>query len=844
MIFKNNTKIIISLLLLLLPSAAWSDPWPTTQFEVITGSVFDGSNNKNWIADNFEGADDSASVPLTPALKTLIENYLFAVSTEFEAWGLPAPRLDIMERADGVNAYRVQYYDPGDGYALFGPNCTTTERSTIHINAKRFTQNGRITNKGYIDLAHELFHAVETNSTFGRSECGKTGKNGKWITEGIAEAIGQDISWQIIGFNNRNMEAINQQHRWGMRTYGQPLAVPFQNGSILEYQTSSFWRYLAELKYLQLAESKGGINKTAKPGPDKVANFDQGKTNTDYRYVVSLLKESVPGKGPDAELKWLEKHLETNFNSELSHIYINFVSVLAEYGRYRVEGQLSRAERETLWRKNVFWLNETADNSVSCEPMLISLSTTHITLDVDLGKVATRCIELDVGDTGTPLVWIAGVVAKNDTLLKQVRLGMAGGRQVITSGAIKPLEQASGHMASWGLLLESNRKQYLLLANVAQEPWLSKPQTIQLHLSLEGLGGDLATSQPGTGESSSTSQPAPGPAGAAETRQQSSEKMGYQSLGAGSASWSYQDATEFCTRKTRARGNCHTDATLSFRTAAPPNLALPHLAGPDAMGSMGSQMMNIMSGGSANMMHFMEFEDGSDGTSVEMVIPDIDYGFKGTIGGVDIKVSAAHESAGLRAWKTTAVSPTAPCIWGNPTGRVTIDEFTPHILRGRYEAALISTELPPAGFRGRCPTKPVVKQVSGTFAVAAPWMDDNRQAEDMTWVHEDIGTSLNEVMPMGANIEMGETEGEAPTIRMGGNVVTESDFDRLEDEADEYGPEDCKCTCEEYQQGLKVTRKMMMGGTGLPEGETMRLLTCSSYCLADVLKRGCQLELD
>lgn len=79
-------------------------------------------------------------------------------------------------------------------------------------------------------------------------------------------------------------------------------------------------------------------------------------------------------------------------------------------------------------------------------------------------------------------------------------------------------------------------------------------------------------------------------------------------------------------------------------------------------------------------------------------------------------------------------------------------------------------------------------------------MDDDRQPEDMSWVHEDPETSMNETMPLGTRIEMGESEAEAPTISMGGAVVTETDVDRLEDQADEYSGEDCKCTCEEYQQ--------------------------------------------
>jgi len=810
------------------------EPWPTTQFEVIESSNFPESRNANWLAGNFDLIDDNASIPLTPALKTLIEQYLSAVATEYKAWGLPAPHIDIVQRADGVSAYRVQYYDFEDAYALFGPKCGATEVSTIHLNATKLTLNGSITKKGYVDIAHELFHSVQGNSIIKLDACEKGIEYGKWITEGLAEAIGQDMAWQLAGNRGSASGSINPQHRWGMRTYGRPLAVPLNSDGLAEYQSSSFWRYLAELKYLSTVKKSGAF----KPGPEKPAGFEQGNTGTDYTYTTSFFEEPISGKGPAKELEWLAGHLKSSFKSELSHIYIDFVSVMAQYGLYRVDGQKSLSERDALWRENVFLVGGSDGNGVTCEPMSIGLSARHATLNVELEKVATRCIELDVGDTGTPLAWNIEVVAENETLLKQVRMGMAGGKEVFTSGAFKLQKNSSGATTEWSVTLASGRKQYLLLANVAKSPWRTEAQTVQLFLTLEGRQDNLAPSQPGARTSAGSSQDiTPGPAGAADARQRSSAEMGHQPIGSGSARWSYEDATEFCTRSSRGKGNCHTVGKLVFTTAAPPNLMMAQFGGNPA------NPMNMMSGDTAGMMRFMEFEDATDGTKLELRIPDIDFGFTGTIKGVAFKVSGANESAGLRAWKTTAVSPTTPCIWGNPNGRVTIEEFTPHILRGRYEANLISAKLMPNDFRGRCPVKPVVKQLSGSFVVAVPWMDDNRQAEDMSWVKEDFGIDLNQNMPFDFSIDMDEPGDDTPVIGMGDGIFTEPDVDRIE-EGEEYGREDCTCSCEEYQKGLTVAQSMMMGGSAIPDEETMRLLTCSSYCLADVMQKGCQLNLN
>jgi len=823
------------LIAILLPTlwipSAWAEQWPTTRFEVIQGSDFDGTVKKALIADAYSGAFDIPTVPLTPELKTLIEQYLTAVSTEYEEWGLPAPFMDIIKRPDGSDAYRVQYYDTGGPYALFGPACSTVKRSTIHLNASKLTRKGRITNKGYVDLAHELFHATQRASAFGRSDCNNNVTHGEWVTEGLAEAIGQDVAWEIIGHNNRGMELLDQQQRWGLRNYSKPLNIPLRSHRDDKYQSSSFWRYLAELKYQQLLKRSGNINGGAKPGPDKHQQFEQGETGTDYSYTAKLLSAPM---GSTSELAWLEGFLESNFGATLSHIYIDFVSVLAEYGRYRVEGELSLTQREAAWRNNAFKYT-TADASVSCVPVSIGLSVRSVSLTVDLDKVSTRCIELDVGDTKTPLRWVTQVVAQSKEVLMQVRLGMAGGQDTITSQEMNPLAKSSGIMATAFVTLQPNLKQYLLVANVADDPWRTKAQTVQLYLTLEGSIDNVMASKAGTVSPVDTpANHTPGPAGATQAHQQATEEIGHQPLGVGTADWAYNDATEFCTRKSRARGNCQTQSTLTFKSDTSANNFLYDLS----LNAIGN--VNSMADGLAGMKRAMEFEATNDGTKLELVIAGIDYGFKGTIKGVDVRVSGANESAGLRAWRTTAISPTAPCVWGDPTGRVTIEEFTPHILRGTYEAALISSELPPADFRGKCPKKSVVKQATGSFVVAAPWMDDHRNTTDMSWMREDIDTNLNEVMPLGMSIEMSETEGAEPTVTMGGNVVQESDFDGT----GEYGTEDCKCTCEEYQKGMIAMRQMMMGGAASSPSETMHLLACTDYCAANIAKLNCTIEMD
>ncbi len=184
-----------------------------------------------------------ASVPLSPALKLAMKNYLAEVAKRLQAMGFTPARLDrVPQQAHGQSAFRVYYMDFAEpDYARVSYECEAPYRITMQINAARLTDPGArdvITAKGYIDLAHELFHAVQHNSAFSRSNC----EPPEWITEGQAEAIGQ-VAWQI----KRARQVDGQVTRWGLRRYDQALDVPpGPDAHDQVYQTSSFWRYLAE----------------------------------------------------------------------------------------------------------------------------------------------------------------------------------------------------------------------------------------------------------------------------------------------------------------------------------------------------------------------------------------------------------------------------------------------------------------------------------------------------------------------------------------------------------------------------------------------------------------------
>lgn len=790
----NPFTIRLALLLttLFVPTASAAD-WPVTKFTLYPG-YFQTLGNAN-LGD----FPVSPNPKLTPELVKEINGYFEEVALELQKHFPPPLYRDPVERSDGEMALRIYYYEIPEGedghgsYATYQTNMICDpDRSFIVLNPAKLTKGGRITAKGYGDMAHELFHAVQAATVAGGAGCRGGHELAKWIIEGQAEAIGHDLAYKLRGVRHDEPMTVH-----GLRRYGLPLAVGKQGSpKFVEeqtYQTSSFWRYLAERHH-----------HSALPGPD----YGSGH-GTDYSYLGTLMKSAVTdaGWGPrNNEIRWLENYLTTYFRASLKHLYPQFIAVFADYPRYRFSGENDADGRARLWRDIAF---STGQNGKQENCMQVQLpdreAEAQVTLKLD--RIATRCIDIEVGDTGAPLAWTVQVTADSEALLRQVRLTMPGGQQIATSAAFAPVERWMA--ALYDFTLQPNRRQSLLVSNVHDEPTHTRDHEVTVIFSLDQSANEPPAPPPAA--AASGPEPRPGPAGAAEARQRNRALALGQKAGSGTTTLSRQNA-----------GDCrHCEAETQLDLTDSPQL-VPERVDASMPGGYAAQMMDFSTSAAADPFTFM---NDSEAGRVRITLPGIEYGFTGKMNGARIKVPGNPDLAALNPEPDY---PNEPCVWTRPNGQVWIEEFTPWILRGRYRANLVSTEIPRDS--RRCPGKRVVKTLSGRFTVSAPWTADPDQPIDMSWIAEDYGIDLARLTP-----EASESFETPPDLQMPDSQI----FTGEALDTPEVDPSSCDCSCDGFARAMQATQQLMSGAAQDPDAEV--LVQCVGYCMADAIKANCDM---
>ena len=202
--------------LLCLPhlESALAAQWPVKDFVVFFGEPWSSNvpdlveigryvtDESSYELDTRE--DRPAHIPESTV--TEIENYLGLVARRYEALGFLPPTLEpVIRQADGRFAYRVYLYDTDqDAPASYSTDCAGgVLRRIIRVDLDNpsspaglaIGQNGKITDKGYQDLAHELFHAVQASYPLFKENCAL----GDWIFEGTADALGVDLARELRG---------------------------------------------------------------------------------------------------------------------------------------------------------------------------------------------------------------------------------------------------------------------------------------------------------------------------------------------------------------------------------------------------------------------------------------------------------------------------------------------------------------------------------------------------------------------------------------------------------------------------------------------------------------------
>ena len=290
--------------------------------------------------------------------------------------------------------------------------------------------------------------------------------------------------------------------------------------------------------------------------------------------------------------------------------------------------------------------------------------------------------------------------------------------------------------------------------------------------------------------------------------------------GSGATTWDLDEAYGNCSGR-GAKGDCQSQVTLKLQASSVGQL-MPGSSSAAALGGLHGQAMEMVNVDMGTLMTSIEFEDQNPGTKVTIKVPGFDYGFTGTIRGASILVSAANDSESLRSMSPTPEDKYPPCLYREPTGTLTIEEFTPYILRGSYSGQLVKGGVVRNVMK--CPTKNVVDSISGSFVIAAPWTQDSRREVDMSWLQEDAYNDINQMLPAG----MIATD---PGLPGGPPGLEGRDLDIRADEVGESGFNDCDCSCESLREAMKITQQGMSGRQpGLAE---MNIVMCMGQCMAE-----------
>ena len=574
----------------------------------------------------------------------------------------------------------------------------------ILINRPRAFSNGRITDGAYNSMAHELFHAIQAASRMGDGIdfC----KTGKWIKEGTADAIGHDMGRKLRGLTYAESH-VNPSFLkiWGGRRYHTPLADADRSQSD-DYFTSSFWRHLAEWNV------KGQHSGSAE------ASFD-------YRYLASLIDTPIDGTDDAAELRWLDSWMrsQTNFRVGLAQIYAQFTSSFADIITSRIpqiRGLTPESSREPRWLNRLF---------EECPEVTLSRGRPKDEVTLKIEPNAARCVTLRVAeDTYTPYQIVIDNGDLDRAKQKQLHVGYTG-EQLVSRGDVRivqaPSVDVGRSFVKWQFLAYPQIPNRFIISNMSSDPGSTEEIEAEFNFSIP------------TWKSTMTTEPPPQSVERSEGAPKSRAAVKNYMEGIRTSPTMQSSGAVMSARELAPRAITCSDEYLLLNLCGPQlSISLtkdygffPQESPVASTGGLLEQMGSLQMQSEQEEL-FLEQLQGlaqdNTGNAINISIPLIEYGFEdGNIFNARIEVSGRLENGIVDTYSSISAEPETLMSGGKvypPNGRVVIKEYTPHILRGTFQATLVSNEAAKkARVSASNPVLPTMGTINGSFSVSAPW---------------------------------------------------------------------------------------------------------------------------
>lgn len=721
----------------------------------------------------FENDDPSASSPLdalnpftgysTVQKKAIaeFECYLSKVADYYRSMGFRAPNLSTVKGKHGGQAYRVNVYDYADDDKIAKAAPRKDGSSILIADLSRAVIDGKPARPMYDHLAHELFHNVQyAYLSYEQVD------NREWILEGQAQAVGMEAARTLAGVDLHKVK--KDGFRLGGRPYYKTLwQVDTSKEAQEDYRTSSFWRYVAE----HMAASKTNGRAGLKP------------ITPDYSYLTTVLSQPLNDRasGP-ADGQWLDRGLKQASGLGLQRLYAAFVSTFAGY----VPDRLTKAPDGTPQQAQDNWLKYVFGG---CTELALSGRAPSADTLLPLRKNGALCFKVKVAGSGRADVSLQ-TRAETVTALKALQIGTAGGTR-IGSPQIVPSPAGGGYLGHWRFRIDGGVPNVFIVSNMAADPATTLNMDLRLNATYSRWVSDL--SQPREQSKAGTQKAAPAKAKTAPskpaTAKDATRNAAQNEVETGLEALSRQSALGAHANFERNRARCVKPFGAS---SCGPITSIQLSLTPGAMGDMtqttgtGGALAQFMAQMTAIADHgalqtdsqwkkAMEEVRDTEGSTVTITIPLIEYGFSGAFDNAEIVVNGGAGRGNLQAKGPEDTIPGRGQEY-RQSGRVNIVEFTPYVMRGSFEAQLTDLSAVDFGKAGEDMTLPVDRTISGEFVIAAPWEGDPEAADylqqtteagmqDLSQAFPSLGNQdLASIMPSGAQGgQPGGTSGNLPS---------------------------------------------------------------------------------
>lgn len=839
------THRIVLLLLILLTSRPALADWSIKRFKVVSGPIVEYSEllpeGADIVAYENEARGEEDRVAEVSVRE--VEQAFNEAAEWYRVQGFAEPALKTVVQTPEGPAYQVylckprepsvvesvtsvltpspfNQCDPAAGSGFYVPVCNNEHSRNQHLflnAAKVLDSSGKLKRGGYQTIAHELFHSIAANTPAMQSDpkC----KVGKWISEGLADAVGYDLVYDLsvsASYNNgaynapevwagrfspsTNDNAVGKE--WGIRPYNLPL--PHPNGKEHKevlmpnsgapvwpwYHSSSFWRYVAH------SSGEGWrVLVTSRTGSGK-----------------GLLDIPLPSAftGWQRDIYWLHEGLRGKFGRGVNMVYAGFVNDYV----HRLP-PISRFRDTTITEDQVrAWANMTFD---TCKEVRLSNDRPSDVVDLELEALGARCVWVHPTNwPGTTQISFQAY-SEDTSLLEDIIIGRPGAGLLSRANPVGRLPSGESNIALWPDYQQDGSKPALyIVSNVGKKhPTRSMPRKVSLWVSLP----DNKVSNRSV-PAALAGQPMDDPHPPRQTRQIPSLKRKQQETADMVAAQMERDKKTLnpnvrnasnLTRRAMVRecaepfkyDPCGPQLGISL-TLAPGTYIVPGTTsaqgGTAAQVFGGLQAMSQTSMGdqTANMKFLDDQLQRIDGSSVSIAIPMIDYGFAGSFDNASIIV----EMAGRR--KLSTFGPPDASGRTRLTGKVTIEEYSPVLLRGRFVAPL--AEFLPSPGEDAPPPYVRRETVSGSFRLVAPWLADERveklqldTQEEMAYdIANTLGISPDTVRDLEQQGVFSGQPGQSGTAPTGGGSASSIEPEcTCECSMREHADELCELLCEE-----------------------------------------------